>query len=86
MNTIAVDSPGQGNVCRKRGIVTAIKPLHGFGFALTPDRRSYYFKFRELEDALVPKIGETVSFVVGQDREGHPIATKVRVEPEGGSR
>jgi hypothetical protein len=67
---------------RKYGRVTALKILHGFGFIFTPERESIYFKFANLENHIIPNIENVVSFELGKDGKGRPIAIRIRIEDQ----
>ena len=64
---------------RKFGIVTALRPLKGFGFAISQDRLNVFFRFAELQDGLIPNVGDRISFEPGINEKG-PFARKIRIE------
>jgi hypothetical protein len=70
----------QGAAPREFGFVSNIKILHGYGFIIGEDNRSYFFPFKFLGNGLIPKLGECVSFEVGEDGQGRSIASNVRIE------
>jgi cold shock CspA family protein len=78
MNDTSV--PTSGQEIRSRGTIYKVKMLAGFSFAMDENRRSIFLPFSEIENSIIPQPGDTVSFVVGTDREGRPIARSARVE------
>jgi hypothetical protein len=69
---------------RKYGRVTALKILFGYGFILTPERQSVYFKFCNLENNIIPTHESLVSFELARDGKGRPIAIRIRIEDADG--
>jgi cold shock CspA family protein len=66
---------------RKCGVIQTLKPLKGYGFVFSDDRKTIWFKFAQLCGQYVPNIGERVSFTVATDNQGRLNARDIRVVP-----
>jgi cold shock CspA family protein len=65
---------------RKTGTIYNLVLQRGFGFLVVDaDRSSLFFHIREF-NGKVPKIGDVVSFEIGEDSLRRPVAINISIE------